>query len=109
MLDESIILPSQRSVNTSKLNMSFVLQITVNSLPNDKFLDFRNWSKLTAFADDKVNVNEKSKFVRVLEMEENIVRNGENAGNQHFLLFKQCFQKTCFHRGVKSRDCVVKG
>ena len=23
---------------------------------------------------------------------ENIVRKGENAGNQHFLLFQQCFQ-----------------
>ena len=54
----------------------------VNSLPNDKFLD---WSKLKAFRDDKTNVNRKLKFVfgRV----ENIVGKGENAGYQHFLLF----------------------
>ena len=31
-----------------------------NSLPNDKLLD---WSKLKAFADDKINVIEKLKFV----------------------------------------------
>ena len=30
-----------------------------NSLPNDKILD---WSKLKAFADDKINMNEKLKF-----------------------------------------------
>ena len=27
---------------------------------------------------------------------ENIVRKGENAGYQHFLLFPQCFQKASF-------------
>ena len=43
-----------------------------NSLPNDKFLD---WSKLKGFADNKN------------EWVENIVEKGENAGNQHFLLF----------------------
>ena len=32
----------------------------INSLPNDKFVD---WSKLKAFADDKINVSEKLKFV----------------------------------------------
>ena len=58
-----------------------------NSLPNDKILD---WSKLKAFADDKINVNEKLKFG--MGKEENIVGK-ENAGYQHFLLFPQCFQK----------------
>ena len=48
-----------------------------NSLPNDKILD---WSKLKAFADDKINVTEKLKFV--LGRVENIVGKGENAGNQ---------------------------
>ena len=43
----------------------------VNSLPNDKFVDR---SKLTAFAVDKINMTEKSKFV--LGRIENIVRNG---------------------------------
>ena len=40
----------------------------VNSLPNDKTLD---WSNLKAFADKKNNVNEKLKFV--LRRVENIV------------------------------------
>ena len=37
------------------------------------------------FADDKINVTQKLKFV--LGRVENIVGKGENAGNQHFLLF----------------------
>ena len=63
-------------------------QPALNSLPNDKILD---WSKLKAFADDKINVTEKMKFV--LAKVENIVRKEENAGYQHFLLYPQCFQK----------------
>ena len=35
------------------------VQVSFNSLPNDKFID---WFKLKAFADDKIDVNEKSKF-----------------------------------------------
>ena len=58
------------------------------TLPNNKILD---WSKLEAFADHKICVSEKSKFV--LGRLENIVGKGENAGYQHFLLFPQCFQK----------------
>ena len=38
-----------------------------------------------AFADNKINVTEKLKFVLV--MVENIVGKGKNAGYQHFLLF----------------------
>ena len=45
------------------------------SLPNDNILD---WSKLKAFADDKIILNEKLEFV--LEIIENIVGKGENAG-----------------------------
>ena len=50
-----------------------------------------DWSKLKAFADDKSSVtqNIKAVFYRI----ENIVGKEENAGNQHFLLFPQCFQK----------------
>ena len=65
-----------------------LMKTDFNSLPNDRILD---WSKLKAFADDKINVTEKLKFV--FERVENIVGKGENAGNQHFLLFPQCFQK----------------
>ena len=59
----------------------------VNPLPNNKTF---NWSKLKAFADDKINMGEKQNFFsgRV----ENIVGKGENAGYQHFPLFSQCFQ-----------------
>ena len=52
-------------------------EITFNSLPNDKVLD---WSKLKAFADDKLNVTKELKFV--LGREENIVGKGENAGKE---------------------------
>ena len=73
------------------LVLLFVLYPLLNSLPYDKILD---WSKLKAFADDKINAAEKLKFVfgRV----ENIVRKGENADDQHFLLFSQCFPKGFF-------------
>ena len=72
--------------------------IFINSLPNDKILD---WSKLKAFADDKINVNKKLKFG--LEKEENFVEKGENAGYQHFLLFPQCFQQPSFLGSLKVR------
>ena len=68
----------------------------LNSLPNDKFLD---WSKLKAFADNNINVTKKLKFV--LERVENIVGKGENAGNQHFLLFPQSFQKVSYTGSLK--------
>ena len=47
--------------------------------------------KLETFADDKIDLNEKLK--PVLGRIENIVRKGENAGYQHFLLFPLCFQR----------------
>ena len=53
------------------------------SISNDKILDWSNWK---AFADEKLNANEKLKFV--LGWVEN-VGNGENAGYQNFLLFPQ--------------------
>ena len=63
-------------------------QSCVNSLPNDKILAL---SKLKAFANDKFNVTKM--MISVSYWVENIVGKGENAGNQHFLLFPQCFQK----------------
>ena len=59
-----------------------------NSLPNDKILDR---SRLEAYADSKMILTEKLKFV--LGRLENIVGKGGNAGYQHFLLFPQFFQK----------------
>ena len=57
----------------------------VNSLPNDKIL-YR--FKFKAFADNKINLSEKLKFV--LGRVENIVGKEEDASFQHFLLFLQC-------------------
>ena len=68
----------------------------VNPLPHKKILDS---SKLKAFADDKIRVTEKLKFV--LERVENTVGKGENAGHQHFLLFPQGFQKASFSGALK--------
>ena len=69
-------------------------------MPNDKVLDL---SKLKAFADEKINVAQKSKYV--LGRVENIVGKGENAGNQHFLLFP-CVLKRFFIQGsLKSGLC----
>ena len=59
-----------------------------NSLPKDKILD---WSKLKAFADEKLKVAKI--MIPVFDSVENNVGKGENAGYQHFLLFPQCFQK----------------
>ena len=49
---------------------------SVISLPQNKILD---WSKLEAFADNKINITLKEKFC--LEWTEKIVGKGENAGN----------------------------
>ena len=70
----------------------------LNSLPNDKILD---WSKSKAFADDKINVNGKLKFD--MGRLENILGKGENTGYQHFLLFPQCFQKASSSGALKVR------
>ena len=59
-----------------------VCKMLINSLPSDKFL---NLSKLKAFGDDKINVTEKLIFV--FARVEIIVGKGENAGNQHSLIF----------------------
>ena len=63
----------------------------LKSLPRDKILD---WSKLKAFADDKIKVTENLKFV--LWRVENIVGKGENAGYQRFLFFPLCFLQASF-------------
>ena len=73
------------------------------TLPNDKTLDS---SKFKAFADDKIMVDQKLRFV--LGKVENIVGKGEHAGYQHFLLFPQCFQKLSFPVVLKSWNYVVE-
>ena len=68
----------------------------LNPSPNDKFLDL---SELKAFADNKLNLAEKLKFI--LGRVENIEGKGEIAGNQYFLLFPQCFQKASILGSLK--------
>ena len=82
---------------------SLELALIFNSLPNDKILD---WSKLKAFADDKINVNQKLKsdMGRI----ENIVGEGRKQWLPAFSPFPTMFSKSLFHRVIKSPDCVVK-
>ena len=62
----------------------------VNPFPNDKFLDS---FKLKEFADDNLKLDENGgKFSERIE---NTVGKGEIARYEQFLLFPQCFQKTC--------------
>ena len=61
------------------------------SVPNDKILDL---SKLKAAADDYSNLTQVIEYD--FNTEENIVRKGKKMlGDQHFLLFQQCFKKIC--------------
>ena len=65
-------------------------------------------SKLKAFTDDKFNVTPNFKYV--FYWVEIIKGDGENAGNQHFLLFSPTmFSKDLFLRGVKSHCFLLKG
>ena len=75
----------------------------INSLPNDKILD---WSKLKALADNKIKVTEKLKIILkiILGRVENIVGNGENAGYHPFpIMFLEGFS----FKVIKNHDCVV--
>ena len=71
--------------------------LSLNSLPNDKILA---WSKLKAFAEDKLDVVNKM-MISLLNWLENTVGKGENAGYQHFLIFP-VFSEAFFLRVVKS-------
>ena len=75
------------------------ISTTIISLPYNKFLD---QSKLKAFADNKINMIEKLKFV--LQSIESIVEKGENADYHHFLFFPQCFQKVSKRSGLCGKE-----
>ena len=89
---------------TSNFSFSHSVLYLFKSLPNHKILD---QSKFKELAEDKINATKK--FELGLRMVENILGKGENAGNQHFLLFPKCFQKAFFFRVVKSHHCVIMG
>ena len=44
-----------------------------------------------------------------IKKKKNIVGQGENAGNQHFLLFPQCFPQPITSGVIKTQDCVLRG
>ena len=48
-------------------------------------------------------------MISVFDRVENIEGKGENAGNQHFLLFPQYFQKVSCSKAVQTPYYVVKG
>ena len=60
-------------------------------------------SKLKEFADDNFKSDENSR--KLSEWVENTVGKGEIARYEQYLLFPQCFQKTCFP-GVSKRVIV---
>ena len=72
----------------------------INTLPNDKILA---QSKLRALGDDKVNVNEKLKFV--LGRAENILGKGENVFSSIFSYFHNVFKSLLPQGFYKSGWC----
>ena len=59
-------------------------------LPKRQILDS---SKLKEFAEDNFKCDENGR--KLLKRAENTVGKGEIARHEQFLLFPQCFQKTC--------------
>ena len=72
----------------------------INSLPNYKILDL---SKLKAFANVNLNVNQKFALGRV----DNIVRKGENAG-YHTLFSKGFFLRVVIKSGLCGKELNMK-
>ena len=56
-------------------------------------------TKFKAFADDKLNISKLIIFL--LDSVENTIEKGENAGNQHFVLFPQRFPKPSLLESLK--------
>ena len=77
--------------------------VVIRVNPNDKNLD---WSKLNAFADDKINANEKLKFG--LERIENIVGKRRKCWVPAFSPFPTMFSIGFLLKVLKSMDCLVK-
>ena len=82
---------------TCNVSKRFLFQ-GVNSLPNNKILDL---TRLRAFADDKSNVAEMT--ICLFDRVENTGGKGENAVNQHFLLYPKRFPKPSAIGSLKVR------
>ena len=57
--------------------------------------------RVKAFADIKINVNVIQKSNLFLDGKETLWEKEKNGGDQHFLLFPQCFQKLSFLVSLK--------
>ena len=89
----------QNAFNLSKKNST--IRAILNSLPDDKISD---QSKFKAFTDNKMILAQKSKFM--------LGRVGNIVGKcwlPAFSRFPTMLSKAFFSRGVKSKDCMVKG
>ena len=75
----------------------------LNSSPNVKIPD---WSKLTAFADNKLDVAKM--MISLFDRLENTLGKGENAGLPAFTPFSTEFFKAVFLGVIKSWNCMVK-
>ena len=75
--------------------LPFCQQILI-PVPDKKNVAF---PKLKAFVDDNFSVAQMVQFF--FDSVENFVGKGENAGNQHFLLFQQCFHRAFFKGSLK--------
>ena len=64
--------------------------LTIQPLPKRQILDS---SKLNEFADDNLEFDKNGE--KSSKRRKNTVRKGEIARYEQFLLFPQCFQKTC--------------
>ena len=69
---------------------NFLVIVLINPIPNGKFLDS---SKLIEAVDDNFKFDENER--KFSKWEENTVGKGEITHYEQFLLFPQCFQKTC--------------
>ena len=83
----NFLLSSANAFNLNQHKILLFSRVLINYVPNAKTFD---WSKLKAFADDRLNVTQNVKVV--FHRIENIVGKEENAGYQHFLLFPR-FQR----------------
>ena len=73
-------------MKTLVICVSQSLDCVLNLFPNDS-------SKLKEFADVNLKFEENGRIIS--KGVQNIVQKGEIARHEQFLLFPQCFQKTC--------------
>ena len=87
-------------ITNEKQKQSYALITSVkyfydpDTVPADKTLELSNSKVLQT----KNKISLKSNNI---DNKDNIVEKGENAGNQHFLLFTQCFQKPFSSRSLE--------